>query len=71
MFRVIGSTSCRGGNCPTVLLDDETGEVLVQGYEPIPQELSEVGPVPAGEAVVRIPVSLLLQAAHAATGGPR
>jgi hypothetical protein len=71
MFRVIGSTSCRGGNCPTVLLDDETGEVLVQGYEPGTAELAEVGAPPLGEAVARIPVALLLEAARTVEGGPR
>ena len=71
MFRVIGSTTCRGGNCPTVLLDEATGAVLVQGYEPAADELSAVGPLPNGEAVVRIPISLLLEAAQAAAGGPR
>lgn len=64
MFRLIGSTECRGGNCPTILLDDATGDVLVQGYEPAPGELAQAGPIPAGESVVRIPLALLVDAAR-------
>jgi hypothetical protein len=31
MYRVL-SNSCSGGPCPTLYVDDETGDVIVQGY---------------------------------------
>lgn len=43
--------SCDDGPCPTFYVDDETGDVLVQGY------LTDATPptgLPNGEGVVRI-----------------
>lgn len=49
MYRLL-SNSCSGGPCPTLRIDDETGDVEVQGYRTIPSE-----PIPSEEDVVRIP----------------
>lgn len=70
MLRVLGSSDCRGGSCPTILLDDASGEVLVQGYDPDPAAQSQTGPVPVGESVVRIPLALLLEAARSVEEPP-
>jgi hypothetical protein len=46
--------SCDDGPCPTLYVDDLTGDVLVQGYVTAaapPQSL------PAGEAVVHVPAA--------------
>lgn len=43
--------SCDDGPCPTFYVDDQTGDVLVQGY------LTDAAPpagLPSGEGVVRI-----------------
>jgi len=31
MYRLLAG-SCSGGPCPTLYVDDETGDVIVQGY---------------------------------------
>lgn len=49
MYRLL-SESCSGGPCPTLYVDDETGDVAVQGYTMI-----SPAPVPLGEDMVRIP----------------
>jgi hypothetical protein len=56
---------CEGGPCPKVF-DTDVPDALVQGYAVTDREvLSQLGHVPPGEAVVRIPRELLLQAARA------
>lgn len=60
---------CDTGPCPKVFDDgDEGPDAVVQGYLVTdPDLLAQAGRVPEGEAVVRIPRSLLLQAAAAMT----
>lgn len=52
--------TCSGGACPTIY-EQEDGELVVQGYR-LPEAYGEVA-VPAGEQLVRIPRSVLLDAA--------
>ncbi|MFE3598936.1 hypothetical protein ACFXP3_23930 [Streptomyces sp. NPDC059096] len=61
-----------GDHCPTVWFDDETRELVVQGWKAgreLMDRCREFGAVPDGEAVVRIParmVHLLRKACDAA-----
>lgn len=53
-LRIIASSSCSGGDCPTIYATDGD-DVLVQGYVVTdPAALAAIG-APEGEAVVRIP----------------
>ncbi len=57
-MRVIaGQDLCPNANCPKVF-DPATGDLLVQGY------LSTDVAAPAGEAVVRVPTAVILEAAE-------
>lgn len=50
-----------GGSCPTVWIDDITGEVVVQGWLPGPEMLAQAkatGPIPPSEGVVRLPARM-------------
>jgi hypothetical protein len=33
-YRVLASSSCQDGDCPTFWVDDATGTVKVRGYDP-------------------------------------
>lgn len=56
-------SGCQGGPCPKVFDDTDGEDVIVQGYEVTdPGTRTQVGNVPAGEQVVRIPRMLLVQA---------
>lgn len=58
-YRVIASSNCNGGTCPTVYTAPHLdGDVLVQGYVVSPEEAEQLG-VPAGETLVRVPRSML------------
>lgn len=53
-------------HCPTVWADPETGEILLQGWKPTPDTRAECernspanGPVPDGEAIVRLPARMI------------
>ena len=55
-------------NSPTVWVEDEAGEILVQGWNPGPELLAQIEANPApghqpgspdGEAVVRIPFRMI------------
>ncbi|MFI6644328.1 hypothetical protein [Streptomyces sp. NPDC050504] len=49
-------------NCPTVWVDVEAEEMLFQGWKPDEARLAEcllTGPVPDGEAVVRLPLRMV------------
>jgi hypothetical protein len=62
-LRLLASSSCSGGDCPTIYGTDD-GDVLVQGYVVTdPDALKAIG-APEGEAVVRIPRYVLDQAAR-------
>ncbi|MDT3441803.1 MULTISPECIES: hypothetical protein [Pseudofrankia] len=54
----LAATACAAANCPTVFSAAD-GSLVVQGYV-VPAQAD----VPAGEARVRIPRELLLQAAR-------
>ena len=50
-----------GDHCPTVWVDDERGEFVIQGWdadEALLARCREAGPIPPGEGVVRIPVRM-------------
>ncbi|GAA4960992.1 hypothetical protein GCM10023205_25500 [Yinghuangia aomiensis] len=50
-----------GGNCPTVWVDEDAGELVFQGWDALPEMLEAcraTGPVPDGESVVRLPVRM-------------
>ncbi|KMO95658.1 hypothetical protein [Streptomyces roseus] len=49
------------GQCPTVWVDEDTAEVVIQGWkadEALLTECLETGAVPETEGVVRIPVRM-------------
>ncbi len=50
-YRLLAS-SCEDGPCGTFYVDDETGDMLVQGYDTTDRPPVAV---PMGEGVVRIP----------------
>ena len=56
------------GNSPT-LWETDTGEYVIQGFTLDADALSQVGNVPDGELVIRVPKKLLRHAkdAHGAT----
>jgi hypothetical protein len=57
-IRTVAKAACESTGCPTIFVTDQ-GTVLVQGYIPNDVRLG----VPAGELVVEIPRSLLLEGA--------
>lgn len=46
----------QGGNSPT-LWETDDGHYVIQGFTLDPEALGQVGPIPAGEAVIRVPRS--------------
>ncbi|WP_328954590.1 hypothetical protein [Kitasatospora purpeofusca] len=60
--------STGGGGSPTVWVDEETREIVIQGWDVVGERLSEIRDtewvpghstgVPAGESVVRLPVRM-------------
>jgi hypothetical protein len=43
-------------NCPTVWLDEATGDYVLQGWRiSEPATLAEIGPIPDNETVIRFP----------------
>jgi hypothetical protein len=58
MFKRIRGTCYEGNVCPTLMLDTETNEVLVQG--PVLDPIKEAAlRMPGGEGVVRVHADLL------------
>lgn len=52
---------CPGSNCPAVYTTD--GGLLVRGYDDIAAaDLAAIGPLPAGERLVRVPVEVVAEA---------
>lgn len=51
-----------GGNCPSVWVDEGTGDLILQGWEVTDHvtlaEVSAKSPIPAGERVIRIPARM-------------
>ena len=58
----------QGGNSPT-LWETDDGQYVIQGFTLDVDALGQVGTVPAGEAVIRVPKQLMrhLRDAHGAT----
>lgn len=45
-----------GSHCPTVWLDDATGDYVLQGWRITdPETLAEIGEIPDRETVIRFP----------------
>ena len=72
-LRHIGTDPGTDGNhCPTVWVDETTGEIVMQGWLPGPEMLAQAratGPIPPTEGVVRLPArmaALIRQACDAA-----
>lgn len=63
-----------GGSSPTAWWDDETHEVVLQGWLPGPEMLTQAhatGAIPPGEGVVRLParmIPMIREACDAAEG---
>jgi hypothetical protein len=52
----------QGGNCPTVLVDDQTYDLIFQGWkadEETEDGVRQYGSVPDTEAVIRIPARMV------------
>jgi hypothetical protein len=50
-----------GANCPTVWVDQETQEVVIQGWKANDAMMTECltsGPIPDSEAVIRLPARM-------------
>jgi hypothetical protein len=58
----------QGGNSPT-LWETDDGQLVIQGFTLDAKTLGQVGTVPDGEAVIRVPKKLMrhLREAHGAT----
>jgi hypothetical protein len=56
----------QGGNSPT-LWETDDGQYVIQGFTLNTEALGQVGPIPEGEAVIRVPKKLMrhLKEAHA------
>ncbi|MFI0739634.1 hypothetical protein ACH4PU_16335 [Streptomyces sp. NPDC021100] len=51
-----------GGNCPTIWVDPDTRDLVIQGRkadEQTTRDCLKTGAIPATEAVVRIPASMV------------
>ncbi|MEU4237293.1 hypothetical protein [Actinoplanes sp. NPDC026619] len=58
-LKIVNTIGCNGGTCPT-LYQTESGDFLIQGF--IVEDsgtMDEIGVVPQGESVVRVPRELL------------
>jgi len=50
-----------GDQCPTVWVDDDTNELVIQGWKPdeaLTAQCLETGSIPGTEAVVRLPARM-------------
>jgi hypothetical protein len=58
----------QGGNSPT-LWETDDGQYVIQGFTLDAEALGQVGAVPDGEAIIRVPKKLMrhLKEAHGAT----
>ncbi len=67
LLRLLGKET-QGGNSPTVWETDD-GQYVIQGFTLDADALRQVGAVPAGEAVIRVPKKLMrhLREGHGAT----
>lgn len=69
-LRFIGiDPNTSGGNCPTVFVDETTGDMVFQGWradEATLTECRQTGAVPETEAVIRIPARMAAMVKEAA-----
>lgn len=59
-LRFIGrDANCNGSNCPSVWVDQDTGDLVLQGWEVTDAaELSAIGAVAPNEKIVRLPAGM-------------
>ena len=65
-MRLVLLATCSGGDCPSIWDDQDGSDVLIQGYPVTPDEGGIPVP-PPGEQLVRIPRSMLVEAASRLT----
>jgi hypothetical protein len=54
---------CPANNCPAIYTTAQDGSLLVRGYDDIdPADRRAIGPLPAGERLVRVPVEIVTEA---------
>jgi hypothetical protein len=58
LLKPIAKYACLNSGCPTVFETDR-GSYVIQGYEVAESQTHGAAPVPAGEARVEIPTSLI------------
>ncbi|PJE94492.1 hypothetical protein CUT44_30220 [Streptomyces carminius] len=62
-----------GGNCPSVWIDEETGDLLFQGWEvvdgPTLSEVAARSPIARHEKIVRLPARMRAIVQEACGGG--
>ena len=66
-LRFLGKET-QSGNSPTLWADDT--DYVIQGYLPDERTLAQVGGIPAGEAVIRVPKKLMEHLAKDVHGAP-
>lgn len=62
-LRFVGiDPATNGGNCPSVWVDEETGDLFLQGWEVVDvatlSQIGAVSPIAANEKVVRLPARM-------------
>lgn len=73
-LRFIGiDPNTNGGNCPSVWIDETTGDLLFQGWEVTDQailaEVADKSPIAAHEKIVRLPARMRSMIQEACGGG--
>jgi hypothetical protein len=48
-YRLLADSGCNDGTCPTFFLDDETGDVIVRGYDTTNPTLERDIRIPAAQ----------------------
>lgn len=64
-LRFLGKET-QSGNSPTIWADGQ--DYVVQGFVPDPGTLAEIGQIPQGEAVIRVPRKLMAHLAKDTDG---
>lgn len=62
-LRFVGiDPATNGGSCPSVWVDEETGDLFLQGWEVVDvatlSQIGAVSPIAANEKVVRLPARM-------------
>lgn len=63
-----------GENCPTVWVDEDTRELVIQGWKPDAAMIAQclqTGPIPDSEAVVRLPARMMAAVREACDAAER